>query len=185
MSKKTFIKQFWQERKMVGAVRPSSRFLTEKMLENISFPDSKVIVELGPGTGVFTRKIVERMSNDATLLVFELNEMFYEQLKKELQDKRVILINDSAEKIAHYLEINQLKSADVVVSSLPLSNFSNELKIKVVKAVYKNLKKQGKFIQYQYSTQAKKLLSTFFKKIEITFTPLNIPPAFVYTCENK
>jgi phosphatidylethanolamine/phosphatidyl-N-methylethanolamine N-methyltransferase len=185
MSKKTFIKQFWKERKMVGAVRPSSRFLTEKMLENISFSDSKVIVELGPGTGVFTRKIIERMSDKTTLLVFELNEMFYEQLKKEFQDKRVILINDSAEKLAHYLKENHLENADAIISSLPLSNFSNELKIKVVRAIYKNLKQQGKYIQYQYSTQGKKLLSTFFKKIEISFTPLNIPPAFVYTCENK
>jgi phosphatidylethanolamine/phosphatidyl-N-methylethanolamine N-methyltransferase len=54
--KKSFIKQFWAEKKMVGSMTPSSRFLTQKMLKNIDFKKVKLIVELGPGTGVFYQK---------------------------------------------------------------------------------------------------------------------------------
>ena len=79
--KKTFLKQFLKEKKMVGSIRPSSRFLTEKMLENVDFNSAKVIVELGPGTGVFTKKIIEKMAEDAVLLVFELNDNFFNLLK--------------------------------------------------------------------------------------------------------
>jgi phospholipid N-methyltransferase len=46
-NKKSFLKQFWKEKKMVGAMAPSSRFLAKKMLENIDFSNAKVLVELG------------------------------------------------------------------------------------------------------------------------------------------
>ena len=58
--KRSFITQFLKESKMVGSVRPSSRFLMEKMLQNIDFENSKIIVELGPGTGVFTYEILKK-----------------------------------------------------------------------------------------------------------------------------
>ena len=37
LPKKTFFQRFWREKKMVGAISPSSSFLTNKMLENIDF----------------------------------------------------------------------------------------------------------------------------------------------------
>ena len=51
---------------MVGSIRPSSRFLGEKMLENIDFIRSKSLIELGPGCGVFTDMIIDRMAPDAS-----------------------------------------------------------------------------------------------------------------------
>ena len=76
MTKKgSFLKTFLKDRQ-VGAMSPSSRFLANKMLENINFDEAKVIVELGPGTGVFTHVLLEKMRPDATLLVFELNTEF-------------------------------------------------------------------------------------------------------------
>ncbi len=186
MSKKrSFIQQFWKDRKTVGSVRPSSRFLADKMLQNIDFTNSKIIVELGPGTGVFTHKILEKMAPDAKLLVFELNQNFIRTLRRKIKDKRAILIHDSAEKIQEYLTKYDLNSADVVVSSLPLFNFPQELRESIITASHKTLKKDGKYIQFQYSTQAKKLLESTFDKVTIAFTPLNFPPAFVYTCTKQ
>lgn len=181
--KKTFLQQFWKEKKMVGSIRPSSRFLTEKMLENVDFNSTKVIVELGPGTGVFTRKIIEKMTQDTTLLVFELNDNFFNLLKGSINDKRVILIHDSAEKIDEYLMMNNLHAADLIVSSLPFANFPEELRDNIIKKSHNSLAKKGKFIQFQYSTQSKKILKNIYSNVKISFTPLNFPPAFVYTCE--
>ena len=78
ISKRSFIKQFFKHRQMVGSIRPSSMFLGEKMLENIDFIRSKSLIELGPGCGVFTDMIIDRMAPDASLLVFELNDEFYD-----------------------------------------------------------------------------------------------------------
>lgn len=167
---------------MVGAMAPSSRFLTEKMLDNVSFNESKVFIELGPGTGVITKRIIERMPEDGILLVFELNSEFYQALEQKIDDPRVKLIHDSAEHIEKYLEKFQLEYVDAVISSLPLAVFSHELRSNIVHAAMKSLKSNGKYIQFQYSLQSKNFLKKMFDTVTIDFTPLNFPPAFVYTC---
>ena len=186
MSKqRSFIKQFFKNRKMVGSVRPSSRYLMDKMLENINFNETKVIIELGPGTGVFTYEILKRMSPDTILLVFELNQRFIRILKKTIKDKRAIFIYDSAEKMEEYLGKYNLAKADVIVSSLPLYNFPQELRETIINNSFDVLNDSGKYIQFQYTKQAKKMLEAKFESVSISFTPLNFPPAFVYTCEKK
>jgi phosphatidylethanolamine/phosphatidyl-N-methylethanolamine N-methyltransferase len=180
--KKSFLRQFWQEKKMVGAMAPSSRFLAKKMLKGIDFQKARVIVELGPGTGVFTDKIVELMHPEAVLLVFELNDNFIAQLQARYSDPRVHLIHDSAEKIQEYLDKNGLTHADVVVSSLPLANFPKELRNSILNAADHALVENGHYVQFQYSLQSKKQIQKVFRKTEIRFTPLNFPPAFVYAC---
>ena len=183
MSKKTdFLKQFWSEKKMVGSMIPSSRYLAKKMLQNVNFKKARVIVELGPGTGIFTRKILEQMHEDAKLFVFELNDQFYQRLQEEIQDERLILIHDSAEFIQKHLNEGGCLNADYVISSLPLTNFPNKLKESILKAAHHCLKNEGKFIQFQYTLNSKKFLETQFDETNIMFTPLNFPPAFIYTC---
>lgn len=183
MSKKTyFLKQFWSEKKMVGSMIPSSRYLAKKMLQNVNFKKARVIVELGPGTGIFTRKILEQMSEDTKLFVFELNDQFFQRLQEEIQDERLVLIHDSAEHIQKYLNDAGFLNADYVISSLPLTNFPNKLKETILKAAHHCLKNEGKFIQFQYSLNSKKILETQFDDTNIMFTPLNFPPAFIYTC---
>jgi len=183
MTKRNFIKQFFKDKKMVGAVSPSTKFLGEKMLENVDFDSALLIVELGPGTGIFTDLIIKRMRPDAKLLTFELNDTFYESLSARIKDPRVKIIHDSAEFIEKYLnEIEDGIKSDVVISSLPLMVFPEPLRLAVVDVAYNTLKKEGKYIQFQYSLQSKKLLESKYKKVSVTFTIKNFPPAFVYTC---
>lgn len=184
MSKKRyFLKEFFKEKKTVGAISPSSKHLGKKMLENIDFDKTKVIVELGPGTGVFTRMLASKLAEDGQILLFELHDSFYENLKKEFHsDKRVIIINDSAENIGKHLKEHNLTQVDVVLSSLPLTNFNNRLVMRILKQSHQYLKQSGLYIQFQYSLNAQKALKKVFKSVRISFTPRNIPPAFVYTC---
>ncbi len=181
-SKKSFIQQYWREKKMVGAISPSSPFLAEKMLEHIDFKNSTVLVEIGPGTGVFTKRIIEKMNSETTLLVFELNKEFYDALQLEISDQRVIFINDSAEKLESYLIEYSFSKVDYIISSLPLSNFPQRITLKLLRTFQRALIAHGKFIQFQYSLKQKRELEHVFSKVSISFTPLNIPPAFVYTC---
>lgn len=181
-NKRTFIKQFWKEKKMIGSMVPSSRFLAQKMLENVDFENARIIVELGPGTGVFTDLIIEKMHPDAQLLVFELNENFHHRLAHRITDKRVHCIHDTAEKVQDYLKKIGHEKADVVISSLPLSNFSKELRHSILSAMEQALQDTGQYIQFQYSLQSKKQIKQFFETVNIDFTALNFPPAFVYSC---
>ena len=179
---KSFFQRFWKEKKMVGAISPSSTFLTNKMLENIDFEKSKVLVEIGPGTGVFTKKVLSRMQADGVFLVFELNSDFFQELQTKIVDKRVVYINDSAEKLQDYLDQFNIQKVDVIISSLPLSNFYQRLTLKLLRTFQSCLSDTGKFIQFQYSLKQRKELSHVFSKVKISFTLWNIPPAFVYTC---
>jgi phosphatidylethanolamine/phosphatidyl-N-methylethanolamine N-methyltransferase len=185
VSKRNFLKQFFKERKVVGAVSPSTKFLGEKMLASIDFDKARHLVELGPGTGVFTDIIIQRMHKDAKLLVLELNNDFYEKLNKRIDDPRVQVIHDSAENISKYLEEEAQTKQDAVISSLPLMVFSAPLRQAVVDAAYACIRPHGNYVQFQYSLQSKKFLENIFKTVKVTFTVKNFPPAFVYSCQKK
>ncbi|MFM7662629.1 MAG: class I SAM-dependent methyltransferase [Bacteroidota bacterium] len=182
MSKKSFLKEFIRENKSVGSVTPSSRFLVSKILKSINFKEIKVIVELGPGTGVFTREIIKKLPENVIFLVLEINEIFYSHLKKEFNQPNVILINGSAAQLLKHLKDNKLEYADTIVSSLPLSNFDKDFRNSIILEAYASLKSNGKFIQFQYSMQSKKTLNYLFRDVKIGFTAFNFPPAFVYVC---
>lgn len=181
--KKYFLKEFFKEKKTVGAVSPSSKSLGRLMLKNIDFSKCEAIAEFGPGTGVFTRMIIEKMNPDTTLLIFELHDAFYKNLRKEFEEKEnIIIINDSAENISKYMVEYGIDKLDVVISSLPLANFDKQITSQILKKAQGALKAKGLYIQFQYSLNAKRTLKRIYSSVKIDFTPKNIPPAFVYTC---
>lgn len=188
MAKKSsgnFFKQYLSEKKVVGAVAPSSRFLCKKMLAKIDFSKDLVIVEYGPGTGVFTEEIIKRMTPNSALYVFELNEVFYDSLVTRIKDPRVKIFHESAEKSEYFLNKDNYHHADFVLSSLPLAVIPKPVKAQILKVSEKILADQGMYVQFQYSLNAKKMLKGHFRKMNIAFTPINVPPAFVYYCSNK
>ena len=59
-----FIRQSVANFRNVGAVAGSSRFLVERMLRPVDFSGPLNIVELGPGSGNFTRSILKKMNKN-------------------------------------------------------------------------------------------------------------------------
>ncbi len=182
MKKRLFLKQFFKQKKMVGAVAPSSRFLAHKMLNHLPLSTAKVIVELGPGNGVFTKRIIKEMGENTQLIVIELNDLFYNELSSTIQDPRVHIFHDSANKIGDFIKQIGQDKADIIISSLPLANFPEDLKTDLLDSIHNSLDEKGTFVQFQYSLQSKKAIKKRFVKTKITYTPFNIPPAFVYSC---
>lgn len=185
MSGGSFLKQFFKEKKMVGSMIPSSRFLASKMLNHLPIHEAKVVVELGPGTGVFTKKIIQKLGEHTQFIVIELNPEFYNALKNTFNHPNVHLKHDSADKIGQFIQELGFEKADLIISSLPLANFPNELRNRLLLTSEKFLSEEGKFVQFQYSLQSKKALKKVFKTVKLDFTIFNFPPAFVYTCTKK
>ena len=154
----------------------------KKMLEPIDFESAKVIIELGPGNGVFTKGLLKKMSSDAKLFSFELNTSFFELIESTIKDPRLILLNMSAEKIGEVLKEHGITEADYVVSSLPLAVIDASIKNDILDAALAHLNPKGNYIQFQYTLNAKKLLESKFSAVSYKFVPANIPPAFVYKC---
>lgn len=170
---------------MVGSLIPSSRFLAKKMLKHIPFQTAKVIVELGPGTGIFTKKIIQKLAPGTHLVVIELNDVFYHNLASKMKQSNVHIVHGSASDLTNILENLGFEKADCVVSSLPLSNFPKQLRIDIMQSVTACLAPKGIFIQFQYTLQSKKHFQAIFDQVSINYAALNFPPAFVYSCTNS
>ena len=178
-----FLSHFIRNPKEVGAISPSSIFLTNEIIKNIDFEKSKNIVELGSGLGAFTKVILKKSKPSARLLCFEVNEKFCEYLNNRIKDKRLTIVRTCAEDVNKSLKMLGMHEADCVVSGLPFRNFSDAKKMKILKEVRNSLSDNGTFILFQYTNGLSKMLESCFAKVERAFVPLNIPPAFVYKCE--
>ncbi|MFM8242894.1 MAG: class I SAM-dependent methyltransferase [Crocinitomicaceae bacterium] len=184
MNKRQFLQRFLKEKKSIGAMAPSSKFLATKMLENVNFKNTNIIVELGPGTGIFTEKIISCMQETSRLIIVELDEVFYSVLKDKIQHPNVEVVLGSASELPKLLSDRNIEFVDVIISSLPLANFSTTLKSRILHSCRQSLnKKSGQFIQFQYTLRSHRLLKRVFPQVHIDFTVINLPPAIVYTCK--
>ena len=178
-----FFKVAVKNLKTSGTIAPSSRFLAKKMLKNIDFSTSEVLVELGPGNGAITHQILKNLAPNAHLICFEVNDEFYKHLQK-INHPQLTILKVSAEYVQDELEKLGHTKACHIVSSLPLSIIPKPISHSILENSLQVLEKNGTFIQFQYSLTYYKYLKTVFKDaISLDFEVLNIPPAFVYRCE--
>ncbi len=183
MNKLKFLSESLKNLKTVGTVTRSSQFLCEKMVSYVDFENSMLIVELGAGDGVITEHILKKMRPDAILLAFEVNPKFCENIRKSISDPRLIVVEDSAEKVPEYLAKHGHKQIDNVVSALPFVSLPDELGDSIVRTCKDLMKDGGRFVQVHYSLLTRKLYERIFGEIDIHYEVRNIPPAFVLVAE--
>jgi len=184
MKKIEFLKEGLKNLKTIGSVARSSKYLCKGMIKHVDFKNANVIVELGAGDGVITKHILKAMKPDSILISFEVNEMFCEQLR-QIDDKRLIVVEDSAERIGEYLKKHDLPKADYIISAIPFVVLPDELALKIVEACKSAMKKNGLFVQMHYSLITKKFYQNIFGNVDVNFVPINFPPAFVLVSQKK
>lgn len=177
---KTFIIQSIKNFIRTGAILPSTNRLAKRMTRGVKGP---VILELGPGTGVFTKEILKILPENGVLISIESNEAFVKHLNEKIKDKRLIVCNGDASLLGKFLKENKIEKVDYVISGLPLGHFKKELKQKILTEINKNLKHGGEYIQFQYFLADIKTIKSFFPKTKISFELFNVPPAFVIRCK--
>lgn len=160
------------------------------------------ILEVGPGTGVVTTHIARSMRPNDHLTIVELNDEFAKHLQEQLASAdvfqavrgRVELIHDSIENVSEDLPF------DLVISGLPLNNFSVELVSRLLSKMQNLLAPGGvlSFFEYIAIRRMKALvcsradrerlrgietiLKSLFQNFEIRrdMVLLNVPPAWVH-----
>lgn len=181
-----FIREYVKNLRSVGAVAPSSRFLARKMVESIDFKTAKLIIEYGPGTGVFTAEIAKRMSVSTHLIVIETNPQFYKKLVERFRDHANIeIINTSAADTHDIVASRNISPPDYIVSGLPFAALPSQLSHDILRATALLLKDGGEFITFQYTLLKQNLLKEYFEEILVTRELRNIPPAYVLRCKNE
>lgn len=162
-----------------GAFLPSTKFLAKRMIDKMK---GKVIIELGPGTGIFTEEILRLLPKDGLLISIEKNKVFADYLSDKIKDKRFKLYNGDACNMSLYLEENGYEKVDYIVSGLPLGHFSREVNGKILSEAKKCLSNDGMFVQFEYLLAGYKSIKKVFPEVSISFELLNLPPAFVMRC---
>ena len=180
----SFIKQYVSMPRTVGAILPSSKYLARKMIQNIDFENARYIVEYGPGTGVFTDKILQARRMDTTVLILERNTEFFNMLSEKYEDESNLhIINDSAEHIEKYLLEHDIPWVDYIVSGLPFASLPHNVSSNILTQTKKHLKQGGRFITFQYTLLKKDFIGQFFSEIIIKRELRNVPPAYVFCCK--
>ena len=172
-----------------GSITPSSGHLARAMVCGMEIEGADTVIELGPGTGVFTRVIEAQLKADAAFLCFEINREMAEALR--IKFPRAQVINDSVEHLSKHLEAAGRKRVDAAISGIPWAAFSARRQRELLDATVKAIRPGGRFATFAYShavwlPQArafKKLLDSRFSRVETSNVVWrNTPPAFVYHC---
>jgi phospholipid N-methyltransferase len=180
-----FLMEYLKSPRTVGAVAPSSKRLAEKMADDIDYNNAKCIVEYGPGTGVFTERLMRKIRKHTLLILIEYNEEFCKKLEERYSDyDNVVVINDSAENIDKHLKKYSIKEVDYVVSGLPFASLPKSMSNKILNKTKIILKKNGLFITFQYTLLKKGYIGSYFRDITLERVVLNLPPAYVLKCQN-
>ena len=194
MNPAAFVAEALADFATVGAIAPSSRYLTQAMLRPLPLENARVVVELGPGTGVMTRAFLKQLPFNATLLAFEINSRFARHLKSTISDSRLVVIHARAEALLEELSRRGYRQVDAILSSLAMGFMSDRQRHALLSEISICLKKRGTFTQYQYlhslqlrGRQLTKfdlsgLLEQYFRSVRRKIIWRNLPPAFVFTC---
>lgn len=178
MKKPQLWKAFCKD-KMVASVIPSSKLSVKKLCKSIDFSRDIVIVEYGAGTGVFTKYMLQKMTPGSKIIAIETNAHLVDLLN-EIDDERLIVYHDSAERIHEILNEVHETEVDYVLSGIPFSYIDEEVKNGIMSDTYQILKDGGKFLVYQCTGNAKKYLQNYFSTIYSSYQVFNIPMLYMW-----
>ena len=144
----TFIRELPKSFSQIGAMLPSSPALGRAMVSPIRDASRPLnILEVGPGTGPFTRQIIKLMRPEDRFTICEINPRFLSLLKTKLERNKHY--HRHAERITFFQgPVQDLPYAgisqkfDIIISSLPFSNFTPET-VNEILSLFRQLTAEG------------------------------------------
>lgn len=164
----------------VGAIAPSGRALANLITSEIS-RDTGPVIELGPGTGAFTRALITRGVREEDLALIEFGSEFAAALQLRYPRAQTLLLDATRLRTAHLFNGD---SAGAVISGLPLLSMPPRKVIAILIGAFRSMRPDGAFYQFTYGPRCPvpprllEHLGLEAKRIGGTFA--NLPPAAVY-----
>jgi len=159
-----------------GAIVESSMQTRDEMTAFVKNDAPQLIVEFGTGTGVVTKRILEKMHPDSVLHSFEINDNFLDKVHN-IKDSRFHFHYMSAEAVDSVISIPA--SVDLIISTVPITILPMELVRNITAKGNKLLKNGGHFSQLVFSPIFKRHFKEYFGNCKIV-SCLNMPPAFIH-----
>ncbi|MDO8594325.1 MAG: rRNA adenine N-6-methyltransferase family protein [bacterium] len=161
-----------------ASVIPSSVSACKAMVSGIDFSKINTVVELGPGTGVFTAEILKRCRTGTKIILVELEPTYVTLLRKKFGD-RVIVEQASAHMFAALAAKHTEQPIGLIISGLPFS-LPHGTKEKLFASI-KEYTDRG--VIYRFFTYNPPLMKRVYKSLpirKISFVFRNFPPLWVY-----
>ncbi|TNM64759.1 class I SAM-dependent methyltransferase [Aliirhizobium smilacinae] len=169
----------------VGAVAASGETLARLMTQEIDASAGPVI-ELGPGTGVFTRSLLARGVAENDLTLIEYGDEFLPRLKRRFPTARVLQMDAARLRKARLFDE---PSAGAAVSGLPLLSMSPRKQTAILAGVFTYLRPGASLYQFTYGPRCpvpRRILDRLgLKAVRVGGTVRNIPPAAVYRISRR
>jgi phospholipid N-methyltransferase len=172
-----FTREILRTPRTMGTGCPSSRRLAKAMASFVPLTKSKLVVELGSGTGVVTKALLQHGVAPERLVSIEQSANLADYLHKKYPQVRII--EGDAMQLCHLLG-DDYQQVSAVVSGLPFRVLPQAVRQGIIKQIEKVLPQNGLFIQFTYDISGKtKLLPSQFKQVSHKTVWSNIPPARV------
>lgn len=150
-----FVRQLLKDRTHTGAVMPSSRQLARVMTRSVRGARSgpKRVLEVGPGTGPFTRAVLATLQPGDEFHIVEINRDFARRLEERiLQPYRAE--NPGVHIELHCASIEEVRfegGFDFIVCGLPFNNFPPELVRSIFRRLLELLAEGGELAYFEYA----------------------------------
>ncbi|OGL74636.1 hypothetical protein A3C96_04255 [Candidatus Uhrbacteria bacterium RIFCSPHIGHO2_02_FULL_60_10] len=141
------------------------------------------VLEYGPGDGVITTRLLERLDSDGTLLAVEANPEFVRTLA-DIKDQRFKLVAGNATEAAKHAAASGLDWFDLVISGIPFSQLSRAQRREMTEMTYARLRPGGIFLVYQTTPLMVPHLKRRFA-VRTSLELRNIPPYFIMQAVKK
>lgn len=181
-SKLFFLKQYLRNPFSTGGVAPSGRQLAKLMVSKLAPQASEIVLELGPGTGAFTRELLAQGVEPANLILVEFNKEFVKFLKREFPNLRIV--EGPAQDLPQLLKTLGQGSVKKIISGIPLRSMKPRECRQIAMAVAAVLEPGGTFVQFSYF-KASPVPRAVAEEAGLTGQCVgnvlnNVPPAFVW-----
>ena len=180
-----FFGNFLRSPGSVGAVLPSSRYLSRALVGRLELLPGELIVEFGPGTGPATEVIKDSLPTGARYVGVELEPRFHRLLCQRFPSLDFHL--GSAADITRILGERGLPRPKRIVSGLPFASLPPAVQDAVVDGIVGSLD-GGDFRTFQYAhaygmRAARRFRARMLERFDgferIGPIVRNVPPAFV------
>jgi phospholipid N-methyltransferase len=169
----------------VGAIMPSGPVLARAITSEISSTTGPVL-ELGPGTGVFTRALLLRGVPAGNLTLLEHDPKLAKLLSTRFPDVRVV--SACATKLGS-LALFKSNSVGAIVSGLPLLSMPDPTIQSILEGSFSQLREGGPIYQFTYRplcpVPRKVMVELNLKSVCKSFSMRNLPPAWVFAIRKR
>lgn len=180
-----FLREWLSDPLRVASVTPSGRALAAMMTREIDLSSAPVI-ELGPGTGVFTDALIARGVPEAQLILVEMGASFAELLRARLPLATVLEMD--ATRLGR-VALPGSERAGAVVSGLPVLAMPPRTVMQIVHGAFVHLRGGGAMYQFTYGPRCpvrRVILDRLgLEAKRVGGAIMNVPPASVYRITRK